>query len=146
MYSSDINALNMGLPIAPIATHASLVEVTNNNTSDTTTSNDTFQDGEHVTMPIDGKYTIIKYRWIWIMLVRVKEGYDTSTPIRSGYAGYYSVVNHVLMSKHTVGIIDDNITHGNHVFRPNITRGNTLSSHDIRWHRFVEMHLQQTMS
>ena len=85
-------------------------------------------DGEHVTMPIDGKYCV-QYSWIWTILVRVMKGYNTSTTIRSGNTYYGSIVNHVLTGKHTDGIVHDNAAHGNQVSGSFTIRGNAFATY-----------------
>jgi hypothetical protein len=84
-------------------------------------------DGEQAAMPIDTKYTTIKYTWIRIILIRVMKGYGTSTSSRNGNTWYSSIVNHVMTNTHTDGIVDNNIAHRNQVLRSNIIRGSTLS-------------------
>ena len=85
-------------------------------------------------MTINGKYTTVRYSWIWVTLVQVMMG--TSTSIRNGNTWYSSIVNHMMTNKHTDGIVKSNVTHGNQVSRSNIICGNTLSSHD----RSVRVH------
>ena len=103
-------------------------------------------DGEQVAMPIGGKYTIIKCTWIRIILIRVMKRYGTTTSSRSGITWYSSIVNHVMTNTHTDGIVDNNIAHRNQVFRSNIIRCSTLSSHDKLIRIREDTHLQWTMS
>ena len=79
---------------------------------------------------INGKYTTIRYKWMWIMLVQVMMEHDTSKSIRSRHVWDNSMMNHVSTNTHTDGIVNNNVAHRNQVFRPNIVRGNMLSSHD----------------
>ena len=49
------------------------------------------------------------------MLVQVIKGHNKSTLTRSWNTQYNLMVNHVLRNKHTDGIINDNVAHGNQV-------------------------------
>ena len=103
--------------------------------------------GEQVAMTIDAKYTTIKYTWIRVILIRVMKGYGTtSTSSHNGNTWYSSIVNHVMTNTHTDGIVDNNIAHRNQVFRSNIIRCSTLSSHDKLIRIREDTHLQWTMS
>ena len=89
-------------------------------------------------LPINGKYTTIRYNWTWIVLVRVMKEYYTSTSIHNGDTWDNSMMNHDNNTREKYDAIQLNVEFENvSMYNTSPTRWDGRGVSTDRFHRAI---------